>query len=96
VIGGDTSTGPDGIPRNILQLCREATILSLAQLLDIMINKAAIPRDWKKSHSGSYLQGVRLISSQKLQTSNLISVVCKQMKHIIAGYLSVWETWVQR
>lgn len=48
VTGGNLSTGPDRIPRNILQLCREATILYLAQLLDIMTNKAAIPRDWKK------------------------------------------------
>jgi len=85
VIGGNISTGPDGIPGNILQLCREAIILFLAQLLDIMINKAASPRDWKKSHSGSYLQGVRSISSHKLQIGNLISVVCKQMKHDIAG-----------
>jgi hypothetical protein len=29
-IGRNVSTGPDGIPGNILKLCREATILYLA------------------------------------------------------------------
>jgi hypothetical protein len=48
-IGRNISTGPDGIPRDILKLCREATVLYLAQLLDISINKAAIPGDWKKA-----------------------------------------------
>jgi hypothetical protein len=48
-IGRNIPTGPDGIPRDILKLCREETILYLARLLDISINKAEIPGDWKKA-----------------------------------------------
>jgi len=48
-IGRNISTGPDGIPGDILKLCREATILYLARLLDITIYKAAISGEWKKS-----------------------------------------------
>jgi hypothetical protein len=47
--GRNISRGPDGISGDILKLCREATILYLARLLDTRINKAAIPRDWKKA-----------------------------------------------
>jgi len=45
VAGRNISTGPDGIPGNILKLCGEATFLYLAQFLDVTINKAAIPGD---------------------------------------------------
>jgi hypothetical protein len=39
----------------ILKLGGEAMIPYLARLLDIAINNATIPSDWKR-HSGSYLQ----------------------------------------
>ena len=48
-IGRNKSTGSDGIPKDILKLGREAMILYLAWLLDITINNAAIPGDWKKA-----------------------------------------------
>jgi hypothetical protein len=38
--------GPDSIPEEILKLGMEAMNSYLAQLMDIMINNAAIPGDW--------------------------------------------------
>jgi len=64
----------------------------LARLLNITINNGTIPRDWKKAivvpiHKGgdhSVVKNYRLVS--------LTSVVCKQMEHVIAGYIrQVWE-----
>jgi len=61
-------------------------------LLDISINNGTIPRDWKKAiiipiHKGgdrSVVKNYRLVS--------LTSGVCKQMEHVIAGYIrQVWE-----
>jgi len=57
-----------------------------------MINNDTIPRDWKKAivvpihkeNNCSVVKNYRPIS--------LTSVVCKQMEHIIAGYIrQVWE-----
>ena len=43
----------------------------IARLLDITMNNNAIPGDWKKSYSGSHLQGGRSIGIWKLQTGQL-------------------------
>jgi hypothetical protein len=71
----------------------------LARLLDITMNNGAIPGDWEKvvvvpiykGGDRSVIGNYRLIS--------LTSVVCKQMEHVIAGYLrQIWEkrgpTWL--
>jgi hypothetical protein len=63
--------GPENAPGKILKLGREAMIPYFAWLLDITMNNATIPSDWKKSQSGFYLQGERSIHSHKLQTSQL-------------------------
>jgi hypothetical protein len=48
VIGKNKSIGPDSISGEILKLGGEAMIPHLARLLDIKINNATIPSDWKK------------------------------------------------
>ena len=64
----------------------------LARLLDVTINNGTIPRDWKKAivvpiHKGSDRSGVK-----NYRPVSLTSVVCKQMEHVIAGYIrQVWE-----
>jgi len=92
MVGRNKSVGLDGIPGAILKMDGEAIIPYLARLLDITINNGTIPRDWKKAtvlpiHKGgdrSVVKNYRLVS--------LTSGVCKQMEHIIAGYIrQVWE-----
>ena len=68
----------------------------LARLLDITMNNNAIPGDWKKAiviHI--YKGGDRLVVGNYRPVS-LTSVVCKQMEHIIAGYLKtcLGNEWV--
>jgi hypothetical protein len=64
----------------------------LARLLDITFNNGTIPRDWKEAivipiHKGSDRSVVK-----KYRPVSLASVVCKQMEHVIAGYIQqVWE-----
>jgi len=41
------SVGPDGIPGEILKLGGEAMTPYLAILLEISLNNATIPNDWK-------------------------------------------------
>ena len=53
-----------------VQTCFKSSF-SLARLLEISLNKATIPSDWKKSHSGSYLQRSRSIGSDKQLTHYL-------------------------
>jgi hypothetical protein len=65
----------------------EAMIPYPARLLDITINNGIIPSDWKKTivvriHKGgdcSIVKNYRPVSST--------SVVCKQMEHVVAGYI---------
>ena len=49
VIGRNKSMGPDGVPGKILKLGREAMIPYLARLLDITVNNATVPSDWKRA-----------------------------------------------
>jgi len=43
------SVGPDGVPGEILRLRGEALIPFLARLLEISLNNATVPSDWKKA-----------------------------------------------
>jgi hypothetical protein len=87
MIGRRKSVGPDCIPGEILKMCGEAMIPYLERLRDIMINNSTIPRDWKKaivvptykSGDGSVVNNYR--------PASLTSVVCKQMEHVLAGYI---------
>ena len=93
-IGRNESVGPDGIPGEILKSGGETMTPYLTRLLEISLNKATTPSDWEKGtvfpfpiYKGddrSALSYYRLIS--------LTSVVCKQLEHVIAGYLrQVWD-----
>jgi hypothetical protein len=48
-IGRSKSVGPDSIPGEILKLGVVAMIPFLARLLEITLNNATIPSDWKKA-----------------------------------------------
>ena len=47
-IGRNKSVGPDGVPGEILKLGGEAMTPFLARLLEVSLNNANIPNDWKK------------------------------------------------
>ena len=50
-IGRNKSVQPDGVPGEILKLGGDAMTL-LARLLEISLNNATIPSDWKKGTKG--------------------------------------------
>jgi len=70
----------------------EAMIPYLTRLLDITMNNNAIPGDWKEAIVVPiYKVGDRSVVGN-YRPASLTSVVCKQMEHVIAGYLKeVWE-----
>ena len=86
------SVRPDGIPGEILKLGRAAMIPYPTRFLDITMNNNAIPGDCKNSIVvPMYKVGDRSVV-RNYRPVSLTSVVCKQMEHIIAGYLrEVWE-----
>jgi hypothetical protein len=92
-IGRNKSVGQDGIPGDVLKLCREAIIPYLMRLLNITMSSNAIADDWKKAILVSiYKRGERSVAGNYMPVS-LTSVVCKQMEHVISGYLRhVWDT----
>lgn len=48
-IGRKKSVVPDGVRGEVLKLGGEAMILYIARLLDVTVNNAAIPSDWKRA-----------------------------------------------
>ena len=98
IVGGGGGVGesarPGGIPGASLQMGGEAMIPYLARLLEITINNGTIPMDWKKA----IVIPIRKGGDRSLVNNNrpvsLISVVCKQMEHVIAGY--VRQRWENR
>ena len=64
----------------------------LARLLDITVNNNAIPRDWNKAIVVPIYKGGDRSAVENYRPVSLTSVVCKQMEHVIVGYLrKVWE-----
>ena len=91
MIGRNKSVGPDGIPGAILKMGGEAMIPYLARLLDVTINNGTVPRDWKKvTVFPTHKEGDHSVV-KKYRPVSLTSVVCKQMEHVLAGYVQVWE-----
>ena len=86
------SIGPDGVPGEILKLGGVAVNPYLASLLEISLNNATIPSDWKRATVVPiYKEGDRSAVSNYRPIS-LTSVVCKQLEHVIAGYSrQVWD-----
>jgi len=64
----------------------------LARLLEISSNIATIPRDWKISTVVHFYKASYLSALSNYRAISLNSVVCKQLEHVIAGYLrQVWD-----
>ena len=91
MIGRNKSVGPDGIPGAILKMGEEAMIPYLVRLLDITINNGTIPGDWKKAIVFPIHKGGDRSVVKNYRPISLTSVVCKQMEHVLAGYIQVWE-----
>jgi hypothetical protein len=88
-IGRKKSVGTDGVPGEILELRGETMIPYLARLMD----NNAIPGDWKKAIVAPIYKGGDRSIVGNYRPVSLTSVVCKQMEHVIAGYLRhVWDT----
>jgi hypothetical protein len=92
MIGRNKSVGPDGILGAILKVGGEAMIPYLARLLDMTINNGTIPRNWKKATVFPIHKGGDRSVVKNHRPVSLTSVVCKQMEHVIEGYIrQVWE-----
>jgi hypothetical protein len=92
MIGRNKSVGPDGTSGAILKMGGKAIIPYLAQLLDITINNGTVPRDWKKATVVPVHKGGDRLGVKNYRPVSLTSVVCKQMEHVIAGYIrQVWK-----
>jgi hypothetical protein len=90
-IGRKKFVEPDGIPGEILKSGGEAMIPYIARLLDVTVNNT-IPGDWKNAVVVSIYKGEDRSVVGNYRPVSLTSVVCKQMEHVIAGYLrQVWE-----
>jgi hypothetical protein len=64
----------------------------LARLLEITMNKNAIPGDWKKAIVVPIFKGGDRSVVGNYKPVSLTSVICKQMEYVIAGYLrQVWK-----
>ena len=64
----------------------------LARLLSITINNGNIPKDWKRAVVVPFHKGGDRSVVKNYRPVSLTSVVCKQMEHVIAGYIrQVWE-----
>jgi len=59
----------------------------LPGLLEISLNNATIPVDWKKATVVPIYKGGDQSAVSNYRPISLTSVVCKQLEHIIAGYL---------
>jgi len=91
-IGRNKSVGPDGVPGEILKLGGEAMTPYLARVLEISLNNATIPRDWKIATLVLIYKGGDRSAVSNYTPISLTSVVCKQLEHVIARYLrQVWD-----
>ena len=88
----DKSVRPDGVPSEILKLGGVAMTPHLARLLEISLNNATIPSDWKRATVVPIYKGVDRSAISKYRPISSTSVACKQLEHVIAGYLrQVWD-----
>jgi hypothetical protein len=90
-IGKNKSVVPNNGSSKIIKLDGEAMTPYLALLLDITINNATIPDDWKTFIVFPiYKVGATLVSNYR--PVSLTSVDCKQMEHVITSYLrKIWN-----
>jgi hypothetical protein len=91
-IGRNKSVGQDGIPGEILKLGGEAMTPYLARLLEMSLNNATIPSEWKKVTVFPIYKGDDRSAVSNSRPISLTSVVFKQMEHVIAAYMrQVWD-----
>jgi hypothetical protein len=85
-------SGPNDIPGDILKMGGEAIIPYLARLIDISINNGTLPADWEKAVLVPVYKGGDRTVVKNYRPVSLTSVICKQVEHVIAGYMrQVWE-----
>ena len=63
----------------------EATIPYLARLLDLTVINGTLPADWKRTMVVPVNKGGDRALITNYRPVSLISVVCKQMEHVIAS-----------
>jgi hypothetical protein len=64
----------------------------LARLLEISLNTATIRRDWEITTVVHIYRGGYRSALSDYRAISLTSVICKQLEHVIVGYLrQVWE-----
>ena len=64
----------------------------LARLLEISLNNATIPSDWEKATVFPIYKGDDRSALSKYRPISLNFVVCKQLEHVIEGYVrQVWD-----
>jgi hypothetical protein len=86
------SVGPDGVPGEILKFSGKAMTSYIARLLEISLNIATIPSDWKKDTVVPLYKGGDRSAVSKYRPISFTSVVCEQLEHVIAEYLrQVWD-----
>jgi len=81
------SEGPDGIPGQILKLGGVAMAPYLARLLEISLNNASIPSNWKRATVLPTYKGGDRSAVSNYRPISLTSVVRKQLEQLTAGYL---------
>lgn len=81
------SRGPDEIPTEILKLGGEAMIPYIIRLINISINNATLPHDWKSAIVVPIYKSGDKTKVENYRPISLTSVVCKVMEHIIAKYI---------
>ena len=86
-IGRNKSVRPDGFPGEILKLGGKAMTPFLARLLEISLNNATISSEWKKVIVVPIYKGGDRTVVTNYRHISLTSVVCKQLEHVIVGYL---------
>ena len=93
VMGRNKSLGARWHSGKILKLGGEAMIPYLAWLLDITVNNATIPSDWKRATVVTIYKGRDQSVVTNYGPVSLTSLVCRQMENVIAGFLrQVWDT----
>jgi len=64
----------------------------IARLLEISLNNAANPKDWKIATVFYIYKGDYRSAISNYRTINLTSLVCMKLKHVTAGYLTqIWN-----
>jgi hypothetical protein len=86
------SVGPDGVPGEILKLGGVAMTPYLARLLEISLNNATIPSDWKRQTVVPIYKRGDKSAVSNYRPIILTSVVCKQLEHVTARNVrQVWD-----